>query len=138
MSLTQALKLTFWNQYFIKKTQIFVCYHSCVSNIIFDSTLVLPIVSSLVIIDFSLVEKTAQISLTHKITNVPNSQNTSKNIIFVWKSLIRYSLAISFKYQQENMFIPSCSLLRFWYLSLQKSYNFKKKKLVLADVPSCS
>ena len=40
--------------------------------------LILHIVNSLVIIDFFLVEKMSQMSLTHKITNVPNSQNTFK------------------------------------------------------------
>ena len=51
---------------------------SCVSDIILNSTFVLHIAKSLVIIDFSFVEKTSQMSLTHKITDVPNSQNTFK------------------------------------------------------------
>ena len=62
----------------------------------FYSTFVLYIVNSLLIIDFSLVEKTSKMSLTHKITNVPNSQNTIKTQ-FLLKSFIDYALAISFK-----------------------------------------
>ena len=86
---------------------------SCVSNIIFNSTFSMPILKSLEIIDFSLVEKASQMSLTHKITDVPNSQNTLKTQ-FLFKILIQYALAFNFECQQENMRIPSCSLLKMW------------------------
>ena len=49
---------------------------SCVVDIKINFTFALHIVKLLVIIDFSFVEKTSQMSLTHKITDVPNSQNT--------------------------------------------------------------
>ena len=52
-------------------------------------------------IDFSFLEKTSKMSLTHKITDVPNSQNTLK-------TQFQYALAINFECQQENMQIPSC------------------------------
>ena len=47
----------------------------------------LHIVKSVVIINFSFVEKTSQMSLTHKITDVPKSQNTFK-MRFLQKILI--------------------------------------------------
>ena len=51
---------------------------SCVFDIKINCTFALYIVKSLVIIDFSFFEKTSQMSLSHKITDVPNSQNTFK------------------------------------------------------------
>ena len=47
---------------------------SCASNILLNSTIALHIVKSLVISDFSFVEKRSEMSQTHKITDVPNSQ----------------------------------------------------------------
>ena len=85
----------------------------CVSDIIFITPFALHIVKSLIFIDFLLVEKTSKMSLTHKITDVPNSQNTFKTQ-FLLKILIQYALAFNFKCQQENMQIPSCSLLQMW------------------------
>ena len=57
------------------------------------------IVKSLVIIDFSFVEKTLQMSLTHKITDVPNSQNT-----FQTQFLLKIfdSIFISFEFQMPT------------------------------------
>ena len=66
------------------------------------------------IIDFSLVAKESKMSLPHKITNVPNSQNTLQKKLFLLKSLIGYSLGISFEWQEENMQIP----FWFWLMSL--------------------
>ena len=51
---------------------------SCVFDKILKLIFALHIVKSLVIIDFCVAEKTSQMSLTHKITDVPNSQNTFK------------------------------------------------------------
>ena len=59
------------------------------------------------VIDLSFVEKTSQMSLAHKIPNVPNSQNTFKTQ-FSLKRMIGYSLAFSFECQKENMKTPSC------------------------------
>ena len=108
---------------------------SCVSSILCNSVLVLSIVNSLLIIDFSLVEKTLRIFLTHKITNVPNSQNTLKKKQSLLKSLIGYSLVICFEWQQENMPIPFCSFLEI----CNKSQEKKKTNLIkiMADFPSC-
>ena len=64
------------------------------------------IVKSLVIIDFSFVEKTSEMSLTHKITYVPNSQNTFKTQ-FIQQILIQYALVFNFECQQEKMQIHS-------------------------------
>ena len=66
-------------------------------------------------------------SLTHKITNVPNSQNTFETQ-FSLKSMIVYSLAFSFEGQQENM--PKTFLYTFENLVLvpRKKVLFFNKK----------
>ena len=63
----------------------------CACNIIFNSTLVLHIVSSLVIIDFSFVEKVSQMFLTYKILYKTH---------FFKKSWLDIFYAISFEYQK--------------------------------------
>ena len=88
--------------------------------------LVLHIVNSVVIIDFSL----ADMSIVPrgsvpkiKTANYPHfqvSQNTVKTKD-IKKNWIGYVLVISFECQQENVDIPFCSLLRIWYKSLEKS-----------------
>ena len=50
-------------------------------------------------------------------------KNTLKNPI-IKKRLFGYLLANSFKWQQENMPIPFCSLLGICNKSLEKSYFF--------------
>ena len=69
-------------------------------------------------------------SLTMKVTIVPKSKNTKKNI-YTFKCLIVYSLAISFDWQPENMQIRFCSFFGF-------CQKFKKRKMVMADFFSCS
>ena len=92
------------------------------------------IVESLVIIDFSFVKKTSQMSLTHKIRDIPNSQNTFK-IQFLLKILIHmHKLLILNANTKIYRYLPVHS----WKCgdSIKTSF-FNKKKMVLADVPSC-
>ena len=51
---------------------------SCFLDIKINHSFALHIVKPFVIIDFPFVENTSQMSLTHKITDVPYSQNTLK------------------------------------------------------------
>ena len=51
---------------------------SCVFDIKINCTFAVYILISLVIINFLFFENTSQMSLSHKITDVPNSQNTFK------------------------------------------------------------
>ena len=84
---------------------------------------------------FSLVQKTLIVSLTHKITNVPNSQNTQKEKkkLFLLLILTGYFLAISFECQQKTYRY----LLSFRNLDLVTKIDiFVIKQLILADVPS--
>ena len=69
--------------------------------------------------------RTSQMSLTHKIT---------KNLL---KSLIEYSLAISFECQNENMHIPFGSLLEV-QVQVARNIIIIIFLLVLANVPSYS
>ena len=75
---------------FPRAQAIFTVYPDLsVFNIILNSTFALHIVKSLVIIEFSFVEKTSQMSLTHKITDLPYSQNTFRKQI-LQNILIQY------------------------------------------------
>ena len=109
----------------------------CVSSIICNSILVLYNVKSLLITDFSLVEKTLRISLTHKITNVPSSKNTFRKTQFLLKNLIVYSIAISFECKKENMQIPPVNFLKFgtshWCLFLLRITHYTGKSVPPAE-----
>ena len=87
---------------------------SSVYYILFNSTFASPIVKTLDIIYFSFFEKVSQMFLTHKITDVPNSQNTFKTQ-FLLSTFIQCALAFNFKYQPENMQITSSSLWKYGY-----------------------
>ena len=93
---------------------------SCVFDIKINVTFDLYIVKSLVIIDFPFVEKTSQMSLTHKITDVPNSQNTFKTQ-FHQNKIDLICISFKFEFQQENMHIPFCSHLKMWQYYLEKN-----------------
>ena len=69
---------------------------SCLFEIILNSTFALHIAISLVIINFSFFDKTSQMSLTHKVTDVPNSQKTFKAQFL--QKMIHYALVFNLEF----------------------------------------
>ena len=104
----------------------------CVSNIIFNTTLVLHIENSLGI------KKTSKMSLTHKITNVPNSQTILENTIS-FKKLDW--IFISHWFWMPSRKHADTFLFTFEYLVLVSWINifWIKKRFWLMSLPaSCS
>ena len=85
-------------------------FMSCACSIIFTSTLFLNIVNSLVLTNFSLVEKTPQVSLTHSLNSIHSIE-----IMYIYIYIFFY-----LKLVLTN--VPSCSkslcsFREFWCLS---------------------